>query len=872
MGNFRQNDPPRWAAKLLSWMGDPNTREEVQGDLLEMYAYWSETIGKKKAGWKYIFNVLRLLRPFAKPKQSKEYYKTYLFSHDMIKNYLKIAVRNLMKNKGYSAINIGGLAIGMAVAILIGLWIYDELSFNKYHKNYERMALIMQNVSFDVEKATYDVTPIPLSEELRSKYPDFEAVALSKNQGFILASGEQKFSKSGSSVEPDFVNMMSVKMLEGSRDGLKDVNSIMLSESLANAFFGSENALNKIIKVDNKLNVRVTGVYEDFPNNSSFKEVFFLTPWDFAVAKDEWIKSSVQEWDNNSFQIYGQLKPGADFGKVSAKIKDIRMKRDNPPGYKPEFFLQPMSKWHLYGDFKNGVNIGGLIRFVWLFSIIGVFVLLLACINFMNLSTARSEKRAREVGIRKAIGSFRGQLISQFFMESFLVVFIAFVLSLALAAIFLPFFNDVSEKKMSILWSNPWFWAMGIVFSLVTGIISGSYPALYLSSFQPLKVLKGAISVGRFAAIPRKVLVVMQFTVSVTLIIGTIIVFRQIQHAKNRPIGYSRDGLIEIKKNTPELYGHYEALRNDLKNTGAVTEMSESSGAITVQDGGTTDISWEGKSPDAHPLVMSNSVSHEYGKTIGWDVKEGRDFSRSFSTDTSAMILNESAVKLMGFKKPLDSFVKASGKKYKVVGVIKDMIKENPFSPANPSFFICNYRNLITINIRLSPNLSANEALGKVEKVFRKYSPGSPFTYNFVDEEFVRKFGTEERIGKLAMFFTVLAVFISCLGLFGLASFVAEQRTKEIGIRKVLGASVANLWKMLSRDFVFLVIISCLISSPVAWYFMSDWLKNYQYHTEMSWWIFAATAAGALTITLLTVSYQAIRAALIDPVKSLRTE
>jgi len=790
----------------------------------------------------------------------------------MLKNYLKIAFRNLAKNPGYSAINIGGLAVGMAVAMLIGLWIYDELSFDKYHKNYERIGLLMQHVSFDVEKSTYAYGPIPLGEELRSKYPDFESVAVVKNQGLILASGDKKFSKSGISVEPDFLEMMSVKILAGSSDGLKEVNSMLLSESLAKAFFGTESPLNKIIKIDNKLDVTVTGVYEDFPNNSSFKESTFLVPWALAVSKDEYVRKSLQEWDENSFQVYGLLKEGADFAQVSAKIKDVRMKRDDPPGYKPEFFIQPMSKWHLYADFKDGKNIGGLIQFVWLFGIIGVAVLLLACINFMNLSTARSEKRAKEVGIRKAIGSFRGQLISQFFSESFLVVFMAFVISIALAAVALPFFNEVAEKEMSILWFNPWFWASGIAFSILTGFIAGSYPALYLSSFQPLKVLKGTFSVGRFAAIPRQVLVVMQFTVSVTLIIGTIIVFRQIQHAKNRPIGYSRNGLIEIRMNTPELIGHYDALRNDLKNTGAVKEMSQSSGAITVQDGGTTDISWEGKSPEAHPLFKSNAVTHDYGSTIGWQIKEGRDFSRNFSMDTASIILNEAAVKLMGLKKPLDSFVKTRGKSYKVVGIVKDIIKENPFSPVSPSFFICNYNYVSTINIRLAPNMSASESLAKVETVFKKYSPASPFTYNFADEEYSKKFGTEERVGKLATFFASLAVLISCLGLFGLASFVAEQRTKEIGIRKVLGASVANLWQMLSKDFVVLVIISCLISIPIAWYFMNDWLKTYKYRTEMSWWIFAATAGGALVITLLTVSFQAIRAALLDPVKSLRSE
>ncbi|WP_254560746.1 ABC transporter permease [Dyadobacter diqingensis] len=790
----------------------------------------------------------------------------------MIRNYFKIAFRNLVNNKVYSAINIGGLAVGMAVAILIGLWVYDELTYNKYHKHYGRIAQVWQFVTFDVEKSTYGVVPIPLAEELRSKYADFEAVSLSKGQGLVLSSGDRKFAKNGSAVEPDFLKMMSVKVLNGTSDGLKEMNSIMLAKSLASSFFGNKNPINSLVRVNNKYDVRVTGVYEDFPVNSAFADVQFLTPWSLLTSKDSYAKRAQYEWDENSFQIYAQLKDGADFDKVSAKIKDARIKRDDPPGYKPEFFLHPMSRWHLYSDFKNGVNTGGLIQFVWLFGIIGIFVLLLACINFMNLSTARSEKRAKEVGIRKAIGSLRSQLVGQFFSESMLVVGFASVLSLFLAQLFLPYFNQVAQKDIEILWLNPWFWLVGVIISIFTGLVAGSYPALYLSSFQPLKVLKGTLKVGRFASLPRKILVVVQFTVSVTLIIGTVIIFNQIEHAKNRSAGYSRSGLIEIKMNTPELYGHYDALRNDLLNTGAVYEMSESSGAVTAQDGGTTNVFWEGKNPQSQPLLMSNAVTHEYGKTVGWKIKQGRDFSREFATDSSAIILNESALKLMALKKPLESFVKLGDKQFKVIGIISDMIKENPFSPVNPSFFVVNRRNVNVISIKLANAVAIPEALGKVESVFKKYNPASPFTYQFADEEYAKKFGDEERIGKLATFFAVLAIFISCLGLFGLASFIAEQRTKEIGIRKVLGASVGNLWQMLSKDFVVLVIISCLISSPIAFHFMDKWLTNYTYRVEISWLVFVSTGLGALVITLLTVSYQAIRAALMNPVKSLKTE
>jgi putative ABC transport system permease protein len=790
----------------------------------------------------------------------------------MLSNYLKIAWRNLLRNKVYSAINIAGLAVGMAVAMLIGLWIYDELSFDRSFKNYDRLAKVWQFVKFDVEKGAYDVIPVPVGEELRSKYPDFDALSISAPREVILAAGERKFTKNGNYVNPSFAQMFSLDLLAGTGDGLADVNSILLSKSLANAFFGATNPINKLIKLDNKQAVKVVGVYADFPDNSSFKDVAFLAPWKLLVATNEDAKNQQDQWDSNTYNLYALLKPDADFGQVSAKIKDIRMKRSDPPAYKPEFFLHPASKWHLYGDFKDGVNTSGQSTFVWLFGIIGVLALLLACINFMNLSTARSEKRAKEIGIRKAVGSVRGQLITQFFSESLLMAFLAFVLAVLFVVLALPFFNEVADKKMVIPWQNGWFWLSGLSFSVLTGLIAGSYPALYLSSFQPVKVLKGMVRANRFAAIPRRVLVGFQFTVSVTLVIGTIIVFRQIEHAKDRPVGYSRSGLIEISMNTPELFGHYETMRNDLLNTGAVADMAESSNSITVQYNGVTDVSWRGKDPNAHPLLAKNSISHDYGKTVGWHLVAGRDFSRSFSTDTASVILNEAAVKLMGLKAPVGEIVRQNNKNLKVIGVAKNMIKESPFNPINPAFFVLDYEAVNTINIKLAPQLPVSGALAKIEQVFKIYNPAAPFDYKFVDEGYAKKFGFEERVGKLAGGFAGLAILISCLGLFGLASFMAEARTKEIGIRKVLGASAFAVWQLLSKEFVFLVLIAFFIATPIAYYFLSNWLQNYEYRTEMSWWIFAMSGAGALVITLLTVSFQSVKAALMNPVTSLRSE
>ncbi|GAB2544181.1 ABC transporter permease [Spirosoma aerophilum] len=869
---------PRWAKYLIRWFCAPHRVDELEDDLNELFQQRIEQIGLRKARWRYVKDVLSLLRPSLLKREPTKAYPNPAIT-TMLRNYLTIALRNLVKNRVYSFINIFGLAMGMSVAMLIGLWIYDELSFDKHTKNYDRMAMLWQFVKFDAEKASYDVMPIPLAQELRDKYPDFESVALSKTRKVIVAAGERKLLKTGNYVEPNFIDMMSLNILSGTPFGNNDVNSILLSKSLAEAIFGPVNPLNKFIKLDNKQTVKVSGVYEDFPTNSTFNDVTFLVPWKFYAANDEGAKRDKNEWDSNSYQIFTQLKPGADFNQVSAKIRDIRMKRDNPPGYKPEFFLHPMSRWHLYADFKDGVNIGGLITFVWLFGCIAVIVLLLACINFMNLSTARSEKRAKEVGIRKAVGSLRSQLIVQFFSESLLMAVLAFALSILFVQLTLPFFNQVAEKQMGIPWKNsatarPLFWLASLGFSLLTGLIAGSYPALYLSSFQPIKVLKGIMRANRSATIPRRVLVGFQFTVSVTLIIGTIIVFRQIDFAKDRPVGYSRSGLIEIGMNAPELYRHYTALRNDLLNTGAVTNMSESSNAITEQSGGTTDIAWKGKKQGSKPLVMTNYITHDYGKTIGWQMKEGRDFSRDLSTDTASLLLNESAVRLMGFKKPLNELVYRGSprRQYKVIGVVKDMIKEDPFKPVSPSFFALEYGNVNTINIRLAPQVSTQEALAKVEQVFKRYSPDSPFDYKFADEQYDRKFGVEKRIGRLAGGFTILAILISCLGLFGLASFIAEQRTKEIGIRKVLGASVFNVWRLLSKEFVMLVLIAFCLATPMAYYILSKWLQNYQYRTELSWWIFAASGAGALVVTLLTISFQSIKAALMNPVKSLRSE
>ncbi len=794
----------------------------------------------------------------------------------MIKNYFKVAWRNLWKSKGYSVINITGLAAGMCVAILIGLWVWDEISYNKNFEHYNQLAKVMQHQTFNGDVGTQTSLPYLTGEELKKNYgDDFKYVSMASwTNNHILAFGEKKISKSGNFFQPEITEMLSLKMLSGTRAALQDIHSVILSAATAKILFGTADPLDKIIKIDSKFDVKVTGVYEDLPQNSDFNNLTFIAPWKLYIDDNFWVEKATDPWRNNSFQAFVQLADHANPEKVSTQIKDLKLRKVSKADaeFKPEVFLHPMSKWHLYSEFKNGIQSGGRIKFVWLFAIIGFFVLLLACINFMNLSTARSQKRAKEVGIRKAIGSLRGQLVGQFFAESLLVSLLAFVLALLIVQLILPFFNEIADKKVAILWSNLLFWLLGIAFVVITGFMAGSYPALYLSSFKPVKILKGTFQAGRFAAVPRKVLVVLQFTVSVILIIGTIVVFNQVQYARNRPVGYSRDGLLSIYLRTENIHKHFDAVTDELKSSGAIAEISESSGSTTYVDEQDNGFDWKGKAPSVQGDFGVVFVSPDFGKTISWHIKEGRDFSKEFKTDSSGIILNESAVKFMGLQHPVDEIINWDGRLYHVVGVVKDMVMQSPYEPVFRTVFVTNNDPQSVINIRISPATSTSAALAKIEHVFKKYNPDQPFAFQFTNDDYARKFGDEKRTGTLISCFAILATLISCLGIFGLASFTAEQRTKEIGVRKVNGASVFNLWKLLSKDFIVLVFISSLIAAPIAWYAMNSWLQQYEYKTGISFWIFVIVCFGALLLTLCTVSFQSIKAALMNPVKSLKSE
>tara|TARA_R110002167_G_scaffold34080_2_gene108949 strand:+ start:1412 stop:3805 length:2394 start_codon:yes stop_codon:yes gene_type:complete len=797
----------------------------------------------------------------------------------MLKTYLKIAWRNLVKNKGYSAINIGGLAVGIMVAILIGLWISAELSFNTYHENYNKIAQVWQHQTYSGDRETQNSIPAPLGPELQNSFEDdFKYVVMSSyTWDHILSNDEKKLTEKGNYMDVDAPEMLSLNMLKGSRDGLKELNSILLSESLAKSFFGNQDPIGQLVELDNELNVVVKGVYEDLPSSSEFSEVMFIAPWKLYTSSFDWVKSAIDNprWDDNSYQLYVQIADNSNFETINRKIKNVKYDKLNASqkALKTEVFLHPMADWHLRSAWDNGVQTGGFIRYVWLFGIIGFFVLLLACVNFMNLSTANSVKRNIEIGIRKTLGSYKGQLINQFLSESILVVFISFCAATLMVLLALPFFNELADKQIELPYDNSVYWLICILGIIFVGLLAGSYPALYLSSFKPVKVLKGTFKAGRSATLFRKVLVIWQFTVSVILIVGTIIVREQIEHSKERPLGYDKEGLIIIEVSTSDYEGKYNLLRDELKNRNAIVEMSQSSSPLTAAFNSNDGFSWNGKDPSFNAEFANFYITHDYGKTVDWEIIEGRDFSREFSTDSTAYIINEAAVQYMGIENPVGKTIKWGNTEHKIIGVVKNMLAESPYESVKHALYMIDYvYNANYIEVKLNPEKNPSEALAIVEDVFTEYIPSVPFEYEFVNQNYAKKFAEMERIGKLAGIFSLLAIFISCLGLIGLASFMAEQRTKEIGIRKVLGASVMNLWAMLSKDFMSLVLISVMIATPIAWYLMGQWLQSYTYRTEISLWIFAIAGISAFLIAVLTVSYQAIRAAISDPIDSLRSE
>lgn len=793
---------------------------------------------------------------------------SYTKRQSMFTNYLKVAFRNLWKNKGFSFINIVGLAVGMASAILILLWIQNEVTYEGFHEKKERIYEAWNRATFSGELHCWNTTPKVLASALQRDLPEVEhACRVFWDRSLLFSVGDKRVMEKGNAVDSIFLQVFTFPMIKGDpKTALMDPRSIVLTESLARSLFGKEDAMGKDIRIDNKRSYRVTGILKDLPNNSRFT-FNYLLPWSFVRDEGEddiW-------WGNNSTRTYVLLKPNATLASVAPKVQIIKQRYDTSEKHW-EMFLYPINRWHLYSSFKGGVESGGRIEFVRLFGIIAGFILLIACINFMNLSTARSEKRAKEVGIRKVVGAQRYRLITQFIGESILLSFLAAILALGIVQLSLPGFNHLTEKHLYIPYGSVAFWLAGIGFIIFTGLLAGSYPAFFLSGFQPVKVLKGTFKAANALVTPRKVLVVLQFTFAIVLIICTIIVKQQIDHARDREIGYDKGNLV-FHNMTGDIPKNYQLIKQELLSSGAAVSVCRTSSPLTQSWSDTWGFQWEGKDPQDKTDFYNVCTDEGLVKTVGLQLIQGRDFDlHQYQTDSFGILLNESAVKSMHFKNAIGQTITNDDKKYHVIGVIKDFIMESPYSPTQPMVIRGASGWFSTINFRLNGTMSTSASLKKAEAIFRRYNPEYPFEYKFIDEDYATKFDDEQRIGTLAGLFAGLTIFISCLGLFGLATYMAENRIKEVGVRKVLGASVGGIVALLSRDFLQLVLVSFVLAAPVAWYAMYKWLQDYPYRVDIKWWVFLMAALLSAGIALLTVSYQAIRAATANPSKSLRSE
>jgi putative ABC transport system permease protein len=787
----------------------------------------------------------------------------------MLRNYFVIALRSLQKNGVYSFINIAGLSIGLTCTILILLWVSNELSWNGFHEKKKNLYRVYLNGKGDDAIYTQMAICLPLWEEFKNNERDIVHVTPTNwGQTHLLSYGDQHLYKTGYYASEDFLKMFTFPLVKGPAENqLKDPSTIVITEGTAKALFGNDEPLGKVIRVDDRVDLTVSGVVKDVPSNSSF-DFQCLIPFSTYMNRESWVKDALTRWDNNSFNLYVEFRDGADPAAIESRVKDV-IKKHSKENESEVTFLA-MDRWRLYSEFKNGKSVSGLIVYVRMFMVIAAFILVIACINFMNLATARSEKRAKEVGIRKSIGSRRKELIMQFMGETLIISFIAFVIAIGMVEITLPFYNVLVNKSLFIDYSNPVLWLIACGFILFTGFIAGSYPAFYLSSFNPATVLKGKLQAGRKGTIPRKVMVTAQFFFSILLIISTIIIYSQLNYLKNRPTGYDRENLLSIEM-TGDIGKNYKAIKTELLSKGLASAVCKSSSPITSIYA-FLDADWQGKREEQRKSFATVATEYDYTKTMGIRMVQGRDFSEDFN-DSLSVILNQAAVDYIGFKNPIgEKIIWNGGVKYTIVGVMQNVVMLSPHQPVDPMILVYDPGWINDMSIRLPKNVSAHSVMSEIENVYKKYNPNYPFSYAFADQEFNKKFTSIQLIGRLANVFAVLAIFISCLGLFGLAAFTAEQRTKEIGIRKVLGANISNLVMLLSKDFTALVILAFLLAAPLSWWAMDNWLSQYSYRISIEWWILATAGILALGLSLLTVSYQAIRAAIANPVRALRNE
>jgi putative ABC transport system permease protein len=792
----------------------------------------------------------------------------------MFKNFLKVMFRSLTKNKAYSFLNIFGLAIGITCAALIFLWVENEVSYDTVHVKKDRLYIARENQKYDTYVFTHQSTPGVMGPAIQAEIPGVANVCrASEGTASLLYSYNNKPLFAGTLyAEPSLFNMFTLPFVEGNAaSAFTQLHSVVITQKTAVKFFGTDkNVLGKNIRVDNKQDYTVTGVLKDIPANSSV-QFECVMPFQIYWDKSPWLKS----WGNNSLTTYIELKPGVDPKSVDKQLYGFIQKRE--PQNLGHVFLFGMNDWHLYDDFKEGVKTGGgQIEYVRLFSVIAWIIIFIACINFMNLATARSEKRAREVGVRKVLGAGKKSLAMQFIGEALFMSFIAAVLAVILMTAVLPAFNMLVQKQLTIGFDNVYHVLALLGLTLACGLIAGSYPSLYLSSFNPVAVLKGLKLKDSSAAYIRKGLVVMQFSVSVVLIISTVIVYQQIQHIKSRQLGFDKDKLLEIGLQG-DMAKNYIPIKQDLLNSGFVQSVALSDHSIIYGGNNTSGMTWDGKAPGSEILISQRYVTPEFFETSGLKVLEGRNIAEiDTASKPIAMVVTQSLAKLMGGKgSALGKRIHYNGDTTSavVVGVVNDYVYGNMYGKPDPvMFFSSAPKNTQVMYVKIKAQQPVEASLAAIQDVLKKDNPAYPFEYRFVDDQFNQMFLSEMLVGKLSRVFAALAIIISCLGLFGLAAYTAERRIKEIGIRKVLGASVSGIASLLSKDFLQLVIISCIIAFPVAYWAMQNWLKTYQYHIDIQWWVFAVAGISAMIIAVVTISFQSIKAALANPVKSLRSE
>jgi predicted permease len=863
MGDRPKQTPPSFPFRLFQWFCRPEYHLDIEGDLLELFDSRRKERGYRYAHLLLYIDILMLFRPsMIRPLQ----FRFLQNQPDMFKLNFILSWRHLLKNSIFSIVNVGGLMLGMAVALLIGLWIRHEMSYDTFQKNYDDIYQVIANRDFNGNIFTDRNMTFPFARVIGEEIPEVKnAVWTSHSQSELFTRGENSIKHNGYFVGGPYFDMFSWEFVQGDpATALKDPNSMVITESMAEKYFGGEDAMLQSLTLNNDRELTITGIVKDPPDNSS-RDFDYLRPFDFSSDN---IKRLLDHWQNYSWEVYIQPQPGADMVQLEKDLTKIMVERTGTE--ESTYFAFPMEKWHLHNEFNNGLNTGGTIRYVRLFGIIAVIILLIACINFMNLSTARSQKRAMEVAVRKTLGSGKATLIQQFLTESTLIALMAFVGAMLIVALSLPAFNRLVDKTLTMdLW-NPVWWLAGLALVMLSGLVSGSYPAFMLSSFKPIMVMRGE-SEGKNSAInPRRFLVVFQFVASIALISATILVFQQIQYVKNRDIGYDPDNLLMIPS-TGAINENYVAIKDQLMQTGQVAAVTKTSSPITQIWSKSPAPDWPGKPPETAILFSNLHVHGDYTSTMDIKILEGRDFTGTLA-DTSSVIINEAAVKAMKLENPIGQQLNYGGDQLTIIGVVEDVVMESPFAPVEPQMihFAINWSSYV--NIRLAEGVQPQAVMPTLESTFKQFNPGYPFEYEFVDEAFGEKFAHEQLVLKVTNIFAGMAIFISCLGLIGLVAYIIEKRMKEIAIRKVLGATQSSLLLLIGKEFLILVIVSLIIATPITYYGVHNWLENYEYQVGINWWVFLLVGAMLLLLTLLIVGVQTVRAALANPINAIRLE